>query len=106
LRAARGDRRLTQRDRGHGEYRRDVVLLGEVAALGVRVLDIRCERCDRHGRLSMQRLLAGYRADAPVRRAMQDLIGECPNRNHSELQSRCDPYSPTRVELFSVPEPC
>jgi len=83
-----------------------VILLGDVAALGVRVLDIRCVRCDRHGRLSMQRLLTEYGADAPVRRAMQDLIGECPNRDHSELQSRCDPYSPTLVELFSMPEPC
>ena len=84
----------------------DVILLGEVAALGVRVLDIRCERCARDGRLSVARLVEEHGADAPVRRAMQDLIGECPNREHSELQSRCDPYCPTLAELYGAPEPC
>jgi len=82
----------------------DVILLGEVAARGVRVLDIRCGRCDRHGRLSLARLVEEYGADAPVRVVMQDQIGECPNKDHSQLQSRCDPYSPTLAELFSAPD--
>jgi len=54
---------------------KDVILLGELAARGAAMLDIRCGRCDRHGRLSVQRLLAQYGPDAPVRRAMQGQIG-------------------------------
>jgi len=36
---------------------KNVILLGEVAARGAAMLDIPCGRCDRHGRLSVQRLL-------------------------------------------------
>ena len=34
-----------------------VILLGEAAALGVRALDIRCKRCERHGRLAVARVV-------------------------------------------------
>jgi len=76
---------------------KDVILLGELAARGAGMLEL---RCGRRGRLSVQRLLAQCGAEAPVRRAMQDQIGDCPNRDHSLLQSRCDPYCPTLSQLF------
>jgi hypothetical protein len=73
---------------------KDSILLGEVAARGARMIELRCGRCDRHGRLSVARLLAEYGADAPVRRAMQDQIGDCPHRNDMQWYTRCDPYCP------------
>jgi hypothetical protein len=36
---------------------KDVIVLGEVAARGVTMIDIRCGRCERHGRLWVKRLL-------------------------------------------------
>ena len=42
-------------------------MLGEVAAKGAAMIDIRCGRCDRHGRLSVTRLLAEWGADASLR---------------------------------------
>jgi len=42
---------------------RDVILFGEAAARGATMIDIRCGRCDRHGRLSVKRLLVTPFAD-------------------------------------------
>jgi hypothetical protein len=36
---------------------RDVILLGDVAEPGAEMIEIRCGRCDRAGRLSVARLL-------------------------------------------------
>jgi len=38
----------------------DVILLGEAAAHGTTMLEIRCGRCDRYGRLTVKRLLAEW----------------------------------------------
>jgi len=40
-----------------------------------------------------------------VRPIMTQQIGSCPNRNAAQLQSRCDRYCPTLVQLFGVPDP-
>jgi len=50
---------------------KDVIVLGEVAARDWTMIDIRCGRCDRHGRLPMKRLMARYGSDAAVHDAMQ-----------------------------------
>jgi hypothetical protein len=84
---------------------KDSILLGEVAARGARMIELRCGRCDRHGRLSVQRLLAQYGANAPVRSAMQDQIGDCPKRNATQIQERCDLYCPTLAQLFGISAP-
>jgi hypothetical protein len=39
---------------------KNVILLGEVAERGATTIDIKCGRCERHGRLSMARLLREY----------------------------------------------
>ena len=39
---------------------RDVILLGEVAERGAAMIEIRCGRCERAGRLSVARLLAEH----------------------------------------------
>ena len=68
------------------------------------MIDIRCGRCDRHGRLSVARLMARYGPDASIRDIMHEQIGFSPHRNDTQLYPRCDPYCPTLAQLFSVPE--
>ena len=51
--------------------------------------------CDRHGRRSVKRLIAEHGPDASVRDIMRDQIGECPNRDSSQIQTRCDPLYAT-----------
>lgn len=77
---------------------KDSILIGEVAARGATMLDMRCGRRERHGRLSVARLLAEHGPDVPARRAWPDRIGDWPNRDHTQLQSRGDPYSPTLAQ--------
>jgi len=80
---------------------KDFIPLGDVAARNVAMIDIRCSRCDRHGHLSVKRLMAELRADASLRDIMHEQIGSCPHRNDTQLYTICDPYCPTLVELFS-----
>jgi len=82
---------------------KDVILLGEAAARGATMLDIRCSRCTRHGRLSIKRLLAewGTGANASLRDIMRDQLRSCPHRVDTQLYIHCDPYSPTLLQLFS-----
>jgi hypothetical protein len=82
---------------------RDVILLGDVADRGAQMIEIRCRRCDRHGRLSVARLLAEYGQQAPVWEVMEAQIGECQNRDSIQLRKRCDPYCPDLVRLFFRP---
>ena len=51
---------------------KDVILLGEVAARGATMSNIRCGRCDRHGRLSVRRLRAEWEANASIRDVMHE----------------------------------
>jgi len=50
---------------------RDFISLGDVAAKGAAMLEIRCGRCDRHGSLSVARLPAEWGADASIRDMQQ-----------------------------------
>jgi len=45
---------------------KDFIPLAEVAARDVETIDIRCGRCNRHGRLSVKRLLTRYGQDVQV----------------------------------------
>jgi len=82
---------------------KDEIVLGEAAARGAAMLDIRCSRCDRHGRLSVKRLLAEWGPDASIRDIMHAQIGSCAHKDDSQIYTRCDPYCPTLVELFGAP---
>ena len=84
---------------------KDLILLGEAAARGATMLEVRCQRCDRHGRLAVARLLAQYGPDAALRDIMQAQIGACPNRDNAQLQNRCNPHCPDLVRLFGASEP-
>ena len=83
---------------------KDYIPLGDVAARDVTLIDIRCGRCDRHGRLSVSRLMARYGPDASIHDIMREQIGSCPHRNDTQLYTRCYPYCPTLVELFGPPQ--
>jgi hypothetical protein len=79
------------------------ITLGEVAAR-TDILDIRCGRCERHGRLNVARLLAQHGPETPIAEVMRAQIGDCPKRDDAQIQNRCDPYSPDLVRLFRSPE--
>jgi hypothetical protein len=66
----------------------------------VTMIEIRCGRCDRHGRLSVKRPLVEWGAAASLRDIMRNQIGSCPHRNGTQLYTRSGPYCP----LFGVPE--
>jgi hypothetical protein len=77
-----------------------VILLGEIAERGATMLEIRSARCDRHGRLSVARLLAEFGPDAAVGEVMHVQVGNCPNRDSVQIQNRFDPYCPDLSRLF------
>jgi hypothetical protein len=80
-----------------GEHRymgKDVILLGEVAERGARTIEIRCHRCDRHGRLSIARLLREYAPQTPLWMIWDPLIGDCPKREVQNLAERCQRLLP------------
>jgi hypothetical protein len=73
---------------------RDVIALGEVAAKGAAMIDIRCGRCERPGRLSVKRLLASYRPEASIRDITREQIDSCLLR-YTQLITRCGPSGAT-----------
>ena len=82
----------------------NVILLGEVAR-HLDMLGVRCDRCDRYGRLRIDRLLAQHGPDAPVGTVMRALVSDCPQRDAQPERERCDPYAPELWE-FSVRRRC
>jgi len=91
--AERTDEPRTGAAEREGTLAKDVILLGEMAARDVATIDIRCGRCDRHGRRPVKRSLARYGPDASIRDIME-------HRDDTQLYTR-DLYCPTLVQLFS-----
>jgi hypothetical protein len=60
---------------------KDFIPLGDVAARDVAMIDIRFSRCERHGRLLVNRLLARYGPDASLRDIIHEQIDSCPHRD-------------------------
>ena len=79
---------------------RGSILLGQVAER-IEMLEIRCGRCERQGRLNIARLLAEYGPSAGIGDVMHAQIGDCPRRDRPQHQDRCDPYSPDLPRLFT-----
>ena len=82
---------------------RDVITLSDVAERGAAMIEIRCGRCERAGRLSVARLLAEHGPNASMGVVMRAQVGDCPNRESTQIQERCDPYCPDLVRLFFRP---
>ena len=80
-----------------------MITLGEVAER-IEIVEIRCGRCERHGRLSVARLLAEHGPDAAMGHVLHAQVGDCPNKDSGQIQNRCDPYCPDLAQLFRTPE--
>ena len=75
---------------------KDFIPLGDVAARDVATIEI---RCDRPGRLSVQRPLAERMHRCAT--SCTSRSAPAPHRDDTQLYTRCDPYCPTLVRLFS-----
>ena len=64
------------------------------------MLELRCGRCERHGRRSVRRLLAEHGPNIDFGVIMRGLTGDCPRRDDHQIQNRCDPYCLDLVRLF------
>src|SRR3954465_5345925 len=78
------------------------ITVGQVAQRA-RMLEVRCKRCDRHGRLSMARLLAELGPDAPIWQAWRGLNADCPKRDAPGAGEQCDLHAPQLSALFLKP---
>jgi hypothetical protein len=67
------------------------------------MMEMICNRCGRHGRLSVARLAREYPPETSLAAIMRAQTEDCPNRNAQQERERCDPYSPTLLPLFSGP---
>ena len=79
-----------------------VYVLGDVAERGVAMIEIRCGRCERYGRLSVTRLMAEHGAMGKVMRAR---VGDGPHRDEAQIQNRCYPFCRDLTRLFQKPKP-
>jgi hypothetical protein len=86
------------------EMPRHVINLGEVAARGMAVIELRCRRCALLRRLSVARLLAEHGPAAAMGDVIRAQVGDCPRRDARLLQNRCNPYSPDLAPLYRRPE--
>jgi hypothetical protein len=62
------------------------------------MIEIRCGRCERAGRLQIARLLAEFGQSAPMGAVLRAKIGDCPRRDDQNISSRCDPYCPAPIQ--------
>ena len=53
------------------------------------MLDVRCDRCHRMGRLRTERLIAKYGADTRLPDLRTELAGACPNNKPHTFADRC-----------------
>jgi hypothetical protein len=58
------------------------------------MLELRCGRCERRGRLSVARLAQEHPPETPLLTIMRAQIGDCPKRAAQRMEECCDPYSP------------
>jgi len=67
------------------------------------LLEIKCHRCERHGRVSLARLIEEHGADTGLPDLWESLAGDCPNARTTALNSRCAIYYPELPALFAAP---
>lgn len=69
------------------------VTLGKVAAAHT-MLAIACNRCDRLGRLRLDRLVAEHGADLPVPELRRILAVDCPRMIEGKMHDPCGVHFP------------
>lgn len=64
------------------------------------MLEIACHRCERHGRVSVARLISEHGANTGLPDLWEKLAGECANARSTALHNRCAIYYPQLPGLF------
>ena len=82
---------------------RGSITLGEVKGK-LTMLDVACHRCDRKGRVNVERLIEEHGADTGLPNLWEDLAGDCQHARSTALNNRCAIYYPQLPALF-LPEP-
>ena len=80
------------------------ITVGQVAER-VRMLEVKCARCGRAGRLSLSRLLLELGPNAPIRKAWEGLNADCPKRVAQGAGEACSLHAPILSKLFLPPVP-
>ena len=78
---------------------RGSITLGELVDK-LDMLEVACHRCDRKGRLSLDRLIAEYDADTGLPDLWTPLAGDCPRAKSTAMHDRCAIYFPQLPALF------
>ena len=72
--------------------RDDAVTLGDLAGR-IAILEIMCSRCERRGRLRVDRLIEQH-GDAELPELRLTLAGDCPKAAVVSISDQCDIYFP------------
>ena len=78
---------------------RGSITLGELVGK-LDLLEIRCHRSDRHGRVSLARLIDEHGADTGLPDLWVPLAGDCQHARSTALHNRCAIYYPQLPGLF------
>jgi hypothetical protein len=78
---------------------RGSIILGELQGK-LDLLEIKCHRCERHGRISLARLIEEHGADKGLPDLWESLAGDCPNARTTAVHNRCAIYYPQLPVLF------
>jgi hypothetical protein len=78
---------------------RGSITLGDLVGK-VDMLEIRCHRCERHGRINVGRLIDEHGADTGLPDLWENLAGDCQHARSTALNNRCAIYYPQLPPLF------
>ena len=78
---------------------RGSITLGELVGK-FDMLDVACKRCDRHGRLRLDRLIDEHGAETGLPDLWIALAGDCPRANSTAMHDRCAIHYPQLPPLF------
>jgi hypothetical protein len=78
---------------------RGSITLGELQGK-LDLLEIKCHPCERHGHVSLARLIDERGADTGLPDLWQTLAGDCTNAHTTALNNRCAIYYPQLPALF------
>jgi hypothetical protein len=67
---------------------RGSITLGELRGK-LDMLEVACHRCDRKGRLSLERLISEHGADTGLPDLWVPLAGDCPRAQSTAMHDRC-----------------
>jgi hypothetical protein len=79
--------------------RSNAITLGDAAAKFT-LLEIACRRCERRGRLRIDKLIEQHGADIGLPELGDVLRGDCPQREAAAASERCSLYYPQLLRLW------